>query len=354
MHRFLLKGFMMPMPGSTKVSPSVRRPDDARTDPRRSAAKAMPRPNDPRSLVYECTQLPMLIIDPQGLVVAVNPAFTRVTGYPENEVIGKSWHLQTSYRHSPGFIEEMWSTLKQTGHWQGEVWNRRRNGETYPAWQCTSAVKDSTGKATHYVSIVSDIGEVKRRDARWRYRAHHDGLTGLPNRLHFTDELARCVERARRRHQTFAVMFVDLDHFKWINDTLGHPAGDDLLAEIGRRLQGAVRAEDLVARIGGDEFTVLLEDMSCVADAERMAHKVIAAVGKPLKLQGQPLSVSASIGIAFFPDHGHDANALLQAADHAMYRAKQAGRRTFVCSSLSPLSDLTQPMRLSGDVNSQA
>jgi diguanylate cyclase (GGDEF)-like protein/PAS domain S-box-containing protein len=289
----------------------------------------------PISKVYECSHAPMVILDVQGRIVAANAAFCRDTGFLEQALLGQKWHTMLSARHSPGFIESLWTELVRKGQWQGEVWCRRSNGKSYPAWYSTSAVPGPVDGAMHYVTVAWNTEELRRGDAQWRHLAHHDALTGIPNRLAFTDHLAHCVERARRHGHGFALMFVDLDHFKWVNDSLGHPVGDHLLVQTARRLRETVRAEDFVARIGGDEFTIVLEDLASAADAERMATKVLAALGEAVDLQGQKVGASASVGIALFPQHGHDADTLMRSADKAMYRAKQAGRSTFVCSTQS-------------------
>lgn len=289
----------------------------------------------PTAQVYECSPTPMVMLDAHGRIVAANAALGRSTGFGERDLLGHRWHTMLSARHSPGFVDALWAELVQTGQWQGEVWCRRSNGKSYPAWYSASAIPGPHAGPMHYLGVVWDTEELRRGDAQWRHLAHHDALTGIANRLAFTDHLAHCVERARRHGRGFTLMFVDLDHFKWVNDTLGHQVGDHLLVQTARRLRETVRAEDFVARIGGDEFTILLEDMTSVEDAERMAGKVLAALGEAVDLQGQRVGASASVGIAFFPQHGHDADTLMHSADQAMYRAKQAGRRTFVCSTQS-------------------
>jgi diguanylate cyclase (GGDEF)-like protein/PAS domain S-box-containing protein len=289
----------------------------------------------PTAQVYECSPTPMLMLDAHGRIVAANAAFGRSTGFGERDLLGHRWHTVLSARHSPGFIDALWAELLQKGRWQGEAWCRRSNGKSYPAWYSANAIPGPHAGPMHYLCVVWDTEELRRGDAHWRHLAHHDALTGIANRLAFTDHLAHCVERARRHGRGFTLMFVDLDHFKWVNDTLGHQVGDHLLVQTAHRLRATVRAEDFVARIGGDEFTILLEDMCQVEDAERMAAKVLAALGEAVDLLGQRVGASASVGIAFFPQHGHDADALMRSADRAMYRAKQAGRRTFVCSTQS-------------------
>ena len=278
--------------------------------------------------VIEHTREAVMVADARGRVVSVNPAFGSLTGYTAAQAIGRHVRFLGSMRQGQAAFGEMWAAVQRSGHWQGEVWLRRRNGESFPAWQTVSSVRH--GRALHYVALFSDIGPLKRAEQRLLHLAHHDALTGLPNRLLFEADLARSLQRARRQGQQIALLFVDLDCFKLVNDTLGHAAGDQLLRVIGARLRAAVRAEDAVARLGGDEFTVVLEEVGGVAGAALAAGKLLDAIAAPLALQGHTVSISASIGLALFPDHGADADALMHAADTAMYGAKRQGRRQCV------------------------
>ncbi|MCV2355632.1 EAL domain-containing protein [Paucibacter sp. B2R-40] len=280
-------------------------------------------------IVFDNAREAIMITDAQARVTTVNPAFTTITGYTADEVIGLNPHFQNSGRHDAEFFSHMWQSLTERGHWQGEIWNRRKNGELFPSWQTISAVKNASGQVENYVALFSDIHSLKNAEERLHHLAHHDALTGLPNRLLFANDLARSIERAKRGGKSIALLFLDLDHFKLINDTMGHAVGDKLLHEIARRLRNSVRAQDAVARLGGDEFTVALEDVGSPDDAASMAHKIIAALSEPMQLEGNQVTISPSIGIAFYPADGACIEDLTRAADAAMYRAKQHGRKTF-------------------------
>jgi diguanylate cyclase (GGDEF)-like protein/PAS domain S-box-containing protein len=280
------------------------------------------------AIVFDNTSEAIVITDAATKIVAVNAAFTSITGYQPHEVLGQNPRFWRSGRHNAAFYSQLWTALNQTGHWRGEVWNQRKNGEAYPAWESISAVKDASGRVTHYVSMLSDITPLKQAEDRLQQLAHHDALTGLPNRLYFTASLKSSLERAKRHRSQVALLFLDLDRFKLINDSMGHSNGDELLKEVGRRLQHTVRAVDAVARLGGDEFTVTLEDIGHADDAARLADKLIAAIMQPLVLAGREVVSSVSIGIALYPDDADNAEDLTRAADAAMYRAKDHGRHT--------------------------
>ncbi len=268
------------------------------------------------------------ITDPKGRIITVNQAFTRVTGYPLQEVIGKSPAVLKSGRHDTDFYAQMWTILNDQGWWQGEVWNRRKNGEIYPEWLTITAVRDAQGAVTHYVGIFSDITAIKESQRRVAYLASHDELTGLANRALFNDELRHALGRAARHRNSLALLFIDLDNFKTINDTLGHETGDLLLKDVTQRLQESVREGDLVARMGGDEFVLLLEDVTPEA-VRQVAERVVDFVSASYTVGPHQLFVTCSIGISFYPEDGDDSRTLLKNADAAMYRAKEAGRNQF-------------------------
>jgi diguanylate cyclase (GGDEF)-like protein len=221
----------------------------------------------------------------------------------------------------------MWAELNESGQWQGEIWNRRKNGEVYAAWENISAIRNGDGAVVQYVAVMADITPLADVQQRLAHMAHHDVLTGLANRLLLAATLEKALERAKRHGHRLALLFVDLDHFKRVNDTLGHAAGDELLQEVARRLQRTVRAEDLVARLSGDEFVIVFEDLAERDEAVQLARKITAALSGPIGLAQRSLGVSASVGIALYPDDGNTAETLLCASDAAMYRAKQAARR---------------------------
>ncbi|HEX7645324.1 MAG TPA: EAL domain-containing protein [Burkholderiaceae bacterium] len=279
--------------------------------------------------VFAATNEGIFITDSRARIMQINPAFTRVTGYAFDEVEGCNPRMWSSGRQDPGFYKNMWAAISSTGQWEGEMWNRRKNGEVYPCWQNISAVRDERGAVTHYVSIFTDITVSKAAEARLRQLAHHDVLTGLPNRVLFGANLDSALERAKRHGNRVGLMILDLDRFKLVNDSLGHAAGDQLLQEIGRRLKGSVRAEDTVARLGGDEFAVIASDLSKPQDAVPLAVKIIEAVARPVQLDGKDIQTSTSIGIGLYPDDANLAADLMRAADAAMYRAKAHGRGTY-------------------------
>ncbi|MGE0388184.1 MAG: EAL domain-containing protein [Gammaproteobacteria bacterium] len=279
--------------------------------------------------VFRSTQDGIIVTDAQARIVAVNPAFCAISGYTAEEAIGSKPSLQRSGQHDAGFYDAMWRALDSRGFWQGEIWNRRKNGEIYPGWENVTAVRDESGAVSNFVAILSDITPIKAAEDRLRHLAHHDALTGLPNRLLFTDSLQLAMARARRHDQQIALLFLDVDRFKVVNDTLGHAAGDELLRVIAGRLRHSVRAEDMVARLGGDEFAVVVEEVTTPADVATVANKILASLSAPTTLDGREVVVSASIGVALYPADAAHADDLCKAADSAMYRAKERGRGTY-------------------------
>ncbi|MCW8890179.1 MAG: PAS domain S-box protein, partial [Sedimenticola sp.] len=279
--------------------------------------------------VFESTREGVLITDAQGHITAVNHAFTEITGYTEAEVSGKNPSILKSGKHLDSFYDEMWETINKIGYWRGEIWNRRKNGEVYPEWETISTVRNEQGELTNYVAVFSDISDVKESENQLEYLAHHDPLTELPNRLLFTARLDHALERARRDDTCLAVLFIDLDLFKNINDSLGHPVGDALLQKVSLRLKQQLRDEDTVARLGGDEFTVLLEQLPSEEKAGNLAAKLAQSLHAPFIVEQHNLHITASIGISIFPNDGDTAATLLRNADAAMYQAKAQGRNGY-------------------------
>lgn len=279
--------------------------------------------------IFEYCPEGVMITDENNVIVNINNSFTRVTGYTRAEALGKTPTMLQSGRHGKSFYDNIWKTLSTEGHWSGEIWDRRKNGEIYLEWLSISAVKDTHGKTRHYVGVFSDITHNRENEERLHNLAYYDPLTSLPNRTLFHDRLQQMVARADRSKSLAAVMFLDLDRFKMINDTLGHKAGDTLLVETASRLTGCVRKSDVVARLGGDEFTIILhevEDMDCIA---QLADKIIDVVSLPYMLEGQEVVVTTSIGISVYPYSGTTADALTKGADIAMYEAKSRGRNNY-------------------------
>ncbi len=279
--------------------------------------------------VIESSLEGVMITNAEGLIESVNPAFSRLTGYDAEEVIGHSPSILSSGRHDAAFYESMWGALREHGQWQGEIWNRRKSGETYPELLTITAITDERGELTHYASLFSDITDLKENEERIRHLAYYDPLTELPNRRLFNDRLSLAIAHGHRSGTALAVMFIDLDRFKRINDSLGHGVGDALLLEVSRRLRAAVREDDTVARMGGDEFIVLLPELDGVEDARQSARRILQVLAEPLEIEGHELVISCSIGISLYPNDGDDIDTLVQNADTAMYRAKSAGRNGF-------------------------
>ncbi len=276
--------------------------------------------------VFENSLQAAFITDAQGRILRVNQMFTRVTGYEEEEAIQATPALLKSGRHDAKFYKEFWHALVHEGQWVGEIWNRRKSGDIFTAWETISSVRDDAGKTHYYISMFQDITDQKEVNDHIYMLAHYDSLTLLPNRQLMSDRINHAIERAKRQKQTLALLFLDLDQFKKINDTLGHGAGDRLLAIAAKRLLSCVRSSDTVARLGGDEFAVLLEDIQNPMDAERIGEKILNELNQPVELEGREWYVGASIGISLFPKDGQDLGMLLRNADTAMYRAKNEGR----------------------------
>ena len=276
--------------------------------------------------VFESTAEGVMITDLQQRITAVNRAFTSITGYSEAEALGQSPRLLSSGHHDSAFYAAMWHNLNASGHWQGEIWNKRKNGELYPEWLTISAVRDSDQQITHFVGVFADISSLKHAQANLDHQAHHDPLTGLPNRMLFEARLHAALEDARLDKRMGAVLFIDLDRFKHINDSLGHPVGDQLLKSIATRLKAHLRDIDTVARLGGDEFIILLPGLQQDDDAELVANKLLDCFSLPFQFDEQELFISASIGISRYPDDGNDVATLVKNADAAMYRSKARGR----------------------------
>ncbi|MGD2081870.1 MAG: sensor domain-containing diguanylate cyclase [Chromatiales bacterium] len=279
--------------------------------------------------VFEHTQDAVMITDGDRRIISVNRRFTQVTGYTAEEALGKTPRLLQSGRHSEAFYRGLWASIEQTGHWKGEIWNRTKSGAVVPFWENITRVDDGQGRAARYVAVLSDISAIEQRRERLAHLAYHDPLTDLPNRSLFEDRLGHALEHAQRRRSPLAVLFIDLDCFKRVNDGLGHAVGDRVLRATADRLRRCVRGSDTVSRLGGDEFTVILEDLSDSRHAARVAEEIIASLGHPIRLDNEDVRATASIGISLFPEDGADGSALLRAADAAMYRAKQAGRDTY-------------------------
>jgi len=279
--------------------------------------------------IFDNTDEGIIVTNADYEIILVNKVFTEITGYKPDDVYGKNPRLLQSGHQDDAFYKTMWNTLNRDGQWRGEIWNKTKDGNIFPAWENINAVKDEHGHITNYVSIFSDISILKKSEERLSHLAHHDNLTGLPNRLRFTANLEQALETAKRHEHKIALMFLDLDEFKQINDTLGHDIGDKLLIEFSERLKNCVRAEDTVARLGGDEFTIVLTKIAHSEDAGLIADKIVKAIRKPLVLDKQSIDTSTSIGISIYPDDAKNCEALMKSADIAMYHAKAMGKNRY-------------------------
>ena len=271
----------------------------------------------------------IVITDETTRIIEVNHAFEQITGYSSDEVVGRNTTLLKSDWHDRPFYEAMWADINETGVWQGEIIDRRANGEAYVQWLTVCTVKDEDGRVRNYLGIIDDITSKKETERQIHQLAYYDHLTQLPNRTLYQDRLGQAVRTARRDGHQLAVMFIDLDNFKNINDTLGHVVGDKFLIQVADVLMAQVREQDTVARLGGDEFVILLEELKNSQDASRVAKAIIAAMSEPFIIDGNQVFSGASIGIAIYPDDGHDAATLIKHADTAMYSAKEQGKNDF-------------------------
>jgi diguanylate cyclase (GGDEF)-like protein/PAS domain S-box-containing protein len=279
--------------------------------------------------VFSTSQEGILISDTNNKIIDINPAFTHLTGYSRQEAIGRNPSFLSAGRQGPSFYKEMWEKLSTTGEWQGEIWNQRKSGEIFPEVLSIVAVKDAEGDLQHYVGAFSDISMIKQHEADLDRIAHYDMLTSVPNRRLLRDRLDQSIAHTIRHGKNLAVCYLDLDGFKPINDQFGHEAGDLMLVQTARRLESMSRAEDTVARLGGDEFVLLWNDIDSKSDCIHALDRVLETISQPINLNGESISVSASIGVTLYPDDKVDADSLLRHADHAMYTAKQLGKNRY-------------------------
>lgn len=275
---------------------------------------------------FEHSNEGIFISDAENRILAANPAFSRMTGYSVEDFRGRNPRMFASGQTDRSKYQELWTSLETKGYWQGEILDRRKDGALYPAWLSISAVRAKTGKLTHYIASFTDISERKAAEAHIAHLAHHDTLTGLLNRFSLQSRLDQALATAKRERRELAVMFIDLDHFKNINDAQGHAVGDTVLVEVARRLCESVRDSDIVARLGGDEFVVVLTEVEGATGSSRVAEKILRQLRLPYNSPGEALHASPSIGIALHPDDGDDSETLMKNADAAMYHAKAKGR----------------------------
>ncbi|PIE42861.1 MAG: hypothetical protein CSA50_08375 [Gammaproteobacteria bacterium] len=277
--------------------------------------------------VFNHSAQAIVVTDAERRILSVNPAFETITHYKEKEIVGKNAdQFMKSDKHTNDFYDDLKAMLEATDLWKGELWDKRKTGEVFPAQHTISAVRNENGEIIQYIDLFNDITERKKQEDYINNLAHYDQLTGLPNRALFMDRLKQSMLRAKRKNNRIGLMFIDLDRFKYVNDTLGHEAGDQLLSIIAQRLQKTVRAQDTVSRLGGDEFTIILDEIANSQNSQLVAKKIIEQVCLPIDIKGHEVVVGASIGISTFPDHGEQEDILIKCADTAMYHAKENGR----------------------------
>ena len=281
------------------------------------------------AVVFDCTREGVLVSDRRGVIVHVNRALVEITGYPVEEVLGRRPNMFKSGRHGPEFYQTIFKSLEQSGEWHGEIWNRRKSGEIYPQWQTVRSITDDKGQVSHYVAVFSDISAIKNSQTELARLVHHDPLTDLPNRLLFTDRTEQTLASAQRHQSGCALLMIDLDHFKIINDSLGHNVGDLLLKAVAERLLSVFGKGFTVARLGGDEFAVLVDSCAQVSQAAVLAQQVLEVMKAAFDVDKHQLFISASVGISVFPSDALNAEQLLRNADSALFKAKSSGREGY-------------------------
>ncbi len=298
------------------------------------------------SRVFENSMEGIMVTTLSGQIISVNPAVTVITGYKKEELLGQKPSILRSNHHDEGFYKNMWGKLLKEGMWQGEIWNRRKDGDVYPEWLTISSVRDYKGNIINFVAVFFDISERKEIEQKMKHQAYHDALTGLPNRKLFEDRLELSINHAERGHKMLALMFIDLDNFKNVNDSLGHLYGDILLQQVSERLKECLREEDTVARIGGDEFTIIIGEMKSENAVIAVAEKIISTLSRPFQLRKHEAFIGASIGITIYPHDGTESHVLVKNADLAMYKAKESGKNKFHLFSKSLNEKVNQRVKL--------
>jgi diguanylate cyclase (GGDEF)-like protein/PAS domain S-box-containing protein len=292
----------------------------------------------------------ILITDRDNRILNVNAAFTRETGYELKDLAGKNPSILSSGQTPRSIYQEMWNELNENGFWQGELWDKRKDGEVFPKWAAISAIRDTQGKLLFYISTSTNIRDRKEAEAQIEHLAHHDILTGLQNRFSMEVQLEQAIAIATREQSKLAVLFIDLDRFKNINDSLGHHTGDGLLVSVANRLKECVRESDIVARVGGDEFVIVITDISEITTAAVLAEKILSRISMPYTVDGKDLTTSPSIGISVFPEDGRSVDDLIRTADVAMYHAKEHGRNNFQYFTESMLVAANKRIELERDL----
>ncbi|MDX1294735.1 MAG: EAL domain-containing protein [Sulfurimonadaceae bacterium] len=281
------------------------------------------------SAVFENADEGIIITDSSGKMISVNSAYEHLTGYSEADSLGKTPAILKSGRHNDAFFKEMWNTLDETGVWKGEIWNRTKQGKIIPVWLTVSAIYDAGQQVINYIGLMTDMTKIVKANEEINFMAYHDSLTGLPNRDYFNQQLQHAIYLAKRSSTKLSILFIDLDRFKIINDTLGHHVGDEMLKAVAHRIENVTRDSDTLARIGGDEFLLLMENIDSENDAAIVAEKIISVIKQPILVDEHTLHTSASIGVSLFPADGGECSTLIKCADSAMYHAKDEGKSTY-------------------------
>lgn len=281
------------------------------------------------AIFFENSNEGIVITDSEGKIISTNRAFSKITGYRQNEVIGKNPSILSSGIHDKNFFENMWESLKNHSTWQGEIWNKRKNGEIYPEWLSIAKALNPKYNEEFYIAIFTDITSLKEADRKLYFYANHDVLTKLANRVQFESHLKSTLESCKRRNTKIALFFVDLDKFKDINDTYGHTIGDEMLKTVAKRLEQSIRKEDFIARLGGDEFVLIIKDVKQNEDMLHLAYKLNENIKEPIVIRDKVFFMTLSIGISIFPEHGEDSEDLIKHSDAAMYEVKENGRNGY-------------------------
>lgn len=279
--------------------------------------------------IFETSLNAIVVTDLNGKIISANPAFKDITGYDPNEISQKNMHILKSGKHDKDFYEKLWNSLNSTGNWEGEIWNRNKNGELFIELLSINTVKDSLDNPVYYVGIFSDITERKAMELHIQHLAHHDLLTNLPNRTLLTDRIEQALLMAERTKHQLAIMFIDLDYFKKVNDELGHEVGDILLQQVAERLKLCLRSADTVSRYGGDEFVILLPEIATIEDATIIAQRIVKSIKEPFLINEHVANISSSIGISIYPNDSLQHDDLIRCADEAMYESKRNGKDTY-------------------------
>lgn len=281
------------------------------------------------SVFYENSNEGIIVTNTKGKIISVNKSFCKITGFTKDEALGKTPNILNSGIHDKNFYEEMWESLKNNSSWQGEIWNKRKNGEIYPEWLSIAKAFNPKYKEEFFIAIFTDITSLKEADKKLHFYANHDVLTGLANRVQFESHLKNAIHACKRHDSKLALFFIDLDKFKDVNDTYGHSIGDEMLKTVSKRIQQSIREEDFIARLGGDEFVLIIKDVREYNDMLLLADKINENIKEPIAIEDKVFFMSLSIGIAIYPDHGLNSEDLIKHADAAMYEVKESDRNGF-------------------------